>query len=204
MWAGGRIAMLQPIVIGSTLRRRSSVLRIEHKQGRRGDLVFVTVLHEIHTTEGEGVLREEHDIVYTPGTSCRPDASRPPQHAIVPASARSGPVVMPDAVMLFRYSALTFNGHRIHYDVDYCRDVEGYPSLVIHGPLSATLLANHAEAVSGRCLARFDYRLLAPAFLGATLAVSAAAEGGRIALAMQRDDGALCAEAMAVPMTEAA
>lgn len=204
MWAGGRIAMLQPIVIGSTLRRRSSVLRIEHKQGRRGDLVFVTVLHEIHTTEGEGVLREEHDIVYTPGISLRPDPSRPPQHAAARTAGTTGPGVKPDAVMLFRYSALTFNGHRIHYDADYCRDVEAYPSVVIHGPLSATLLANQAEAMSGRRLERFDYRLLAPAFLGATLTVSAATDGGHIALAMQCDDGSTCAEAVAVPMTEAA
>ena len=200
MWAGGRIEMPQPIVIGSTVRRRSSVLRVEHKQGRRGDLVFVTVLHELLSQDDTLLLREEHDIVYTSQTTRTTSANAAVRHADAAPACLAGPRVVPDTVMLFRYSALTFNGHRIHYDADYCRRVEGYDDLVIHGPLNATLLANHAEAMSGRRLQRFEYRLLAPAILGATLTVSAsAATDGLITLAMQLDDGTPCAEAVATP-----
>lgn len=194
MWGGGRIEWLAPLTIGSTVRRRSQVLRVDHKQGRSGELVFVTVLHEFLSAAGETLLREEHDIVYTEGAIRRPSL---PAEAPV---ATSGPRFTPDAVMLFRYSALTFNGHRIHYDLDYCRRVEGYDNLVIHGPLNATLLANHAESLSGAMLQRFDYRLLAPALLGCTLAVDARCEGehgDRIVIRLLRDDGVACAEATA-------
>ena len=194
MWAGGRIEMAAPIAIGSTVQRRSQVLRVDHKQGKSGELVFVTVLHELLSAAAELLLREEHDIVYTDGAT-----RRPPPPAEAPAAA-SGPRFTPDAVMLFRYSALTFNGHRIHYDLDYCRRVEGYDNLVIHGPLNATLLANHAELLSGGVLKRFDYRLLAPALLGCTLAIDARREGergDRIVLRLLRDDGVACAEATA-------
>ena len=200
MWAGGRIEMPQPIVIGSTVRRRSSVLRVEHKQGRSGDLVFVTVLHELLSQDDTLLLREEHDIVYTSQTTRTTSANAAVRHADAAPACLAGPRVVPDTVLLFRYSALTFNGHRIHYDADYCRRVEGYDDLVIHGPLNATLLANHAEAMSGRRLQRFEYRLLAPAILGATLTVSAsAAADGLMTLAMLLDDGTPCAEAVATP-----
>ncbi|MFO1345930.1 MAG: MaoC family dehydratase N-terminal domain-containing protein [Rhodocyclaceae bacterium] len=194
MWAGGRLELAAPIAIGSTVKRRSQVLRVDYKQGKSGELVFVTVLHELLSAAGELLLREEHDIVYTDGAT-----RRPPPPAEAPAAA-SGPRFTPDAVMLFRYSALTFNGHRIHYDLDYCRRVEGYDNLVIHGPLNATLLANHAELLSGGALKRFDYRLLAPALLGCTLAIDARREGERgerIVLRLLRDDGVACAEATA-------
>ncbi len=191
MWAGGRIEFAAPVIIGTTVRRRSQVLRVDHKQGKSGELVFVTVLHELLSAAGELLLREEHDIVYTDGASRRAAAPA----AALPAAA--GPRFTPDAVMLFRYSALSFNGHRIHYDLDYCRRVEGYDNLVIHGPLNATLLANHAEALAGGGLRRFDYRLLAPALLGCTLAIDARREGNRILLRLLRDDGVACAEATA-------
>jgi 3-methylfumaryl-CoA hydratase len=194
MWAGGRIEMVKPLVLGATVMRRSQVLRVDHKQGKSGDLVFVTVLHELLSIAGDALLREEHDIVYTEGRV---------QKAVPPVAApfeASGPRFAPDAVMLFRYSALTFNGHRIHYDLDYCRHVEGYDNLVIHGPLNATLLANHAEALAGRPLSRFDYRLLAPALVGCTLAIDARTlegAGGPFVLRLLRDDGVACAEATA-------
>ncbi len=191
MWAGGRIEFAAPVIIGTTVRRRSQVLRVDHKQGKSGELVFVTVLHELLSVTGGPLLREEHDIVYTDGASRRAAAPA----AALPAAA--GPRFTPDAVMLFRYSALSFNGHRIHSDLYYCRRVEGYDNLVIHGPLNATLLANHAESLSGGALKRFDYRLLAPALLGCTLAVDARREGNRILLRLLRDDGVACAEATA-------
>lgn len=199
MWAGGRLRMLQPILLGSRVRRESTVLRVDHKQGRRGDLIFVTVQHELKSPDGTLLLHEEHDIVYKDrtqgGVAVSPTVPPGPQ----------GIDIVPDAVMLFRYSALTFNGHRIHYDLDYCRRVEGYDNLVIHGPLLATLLANHAEARSGRCLSRFDYRLLAPACVGSTLTMVAGMSGDKaddladdpLVLRMLRDGGQPCAEAMA-------
>lgn len=194
MWAGGRIEMPRPIVIGSRVRRSSQVLRVDHKQGKSGDLIFVTVAHEISTLDGERLLREEHDIVYTAATARAQPAPAPA--APLPGML-AGPRIVPDPVLLFRYSALTFNGHRIHYDLDYCRWVERYENLVVHGPLNATLLARHAESISGRRLLRFDYRLLAPAFVGDTLALEARAESGWAALRMLRGDGVCCAEATA-------
>jgi len=169
MWAGGRIEFDAPVPLGATMDRRSHVLGVEHKAGRSGDLVFVTVQHEI-VVDGRRCLREEHDIVYK-GPSA-PGASAP-SAADAPRPGTHQRMLTPDSTLLFRYSALTFNGHRIHYDQDYCRQVEGYDNLVIHGPLVATLLAGFAQELGGRPLARFDYRALRPAILGVTLTLHA-------------------------------
>ncbi len=194
MWAGGRIAFLAPIRIGCTVRRRSAILNVEHKHGRSGDLVFVTVLHELSTPQGAPLLREEHDLVYR-------QPAQATRHTPRPAATESPPDavgrVTPDSTMLFRYSALTFNGHRIHYDADYCREVEGYPGLVIHGPLVATLLAAHAERIGGRALRRYDYRCLAPAFLGDTIALHADVDKDRATLCATLPDGAVSVSAEA-------
>ena len=109
----------------------------------------------------------------SPGAQPRPPEGQPLQAAW----ART---IVPDAVLLFRYSALTFNGHRIHYDLDYCRRVEGYANLVIHGPLVATLLAGFAQEAGGRPLRRFEYRALKPAILGTTLTLEADLGGDRV------------------------
>ena len=140
MWAGGRVAFLAPVPIGARVRKVSRILKVDHKVGRSGDLVFVTVLHEVGTLSGDVLVREEHDIVYK--SASRP--SRPAATTDAPAPAPFEKRVTPTSTTLFRYSALTFNGHRIHYDQDYCREVEGYANLVIHGPLVATLLAGFA------------------------------------------------------------
>ena len=150
LWAGGRVSFIEPLRIGSIARKDSTILKIDHKKGRSGDLVFVTVGHELRSPRGALLVREEHDIVYRNAT--------PPGPAMTiaaPASAAHPTVVTPSATMLFRYSALTFNGHRIHYDADYCRQHEGYANPVIHGPLLATLLATHAEQAGGARLAEF-------------------------------------------------
>ena len=193
MWAGGRIAFIAPVRIGSTVRRRSAILNVAHKHGRSGDLVFVTVLHELSTPQGAPLLREEHDLVYRqPAQGTRPAATETPSNAVAP-DGPDGSIsrLTPDSTMLFRYSALTFNGHRIHYDADYSREVEGYPGLVIHGPLVATLLAAHAERIGGRTLRRYDYRCLAPAFLGDTIALHAQVVADRATLRASLPDGAL-------------
>ena len=179
MWAGGRFAFHKPLHVGERATRESEIVAITPKQGRAGRLVFVTVRHLIAGESGAAV-EEEHDIVYreTP----RPDTP-PPAPVAAPAKAVWRREVAVDPALLFRFSALTFNSHRIHYDRDYCRDVEGYPGLVVHGPLMVLLLLDLVRRERPRdWLAGFDYRALAPVFDGAPLAVCGApGEDGRSA-----------------------
>jgi 3-methylfumaryl-CoA hydratase len=168
MWAGGNVSFHAPLPLGATVEKRSRILSVEHKQGRSGDLVFVTVLHQL-LHDGDVAISETHDIVYKPATPPKTGAAV----AAMPAASHSR-TIRPDSTMLFRYSALTFNGHRIHYDADYCREVEGYPNLVIHGPLNATLLAAFAEQASGKAVRSFRYRGLEPSLLGNELTLNAA------------------------------
>ena len=197
MWAGGRVAFLAPVPIGARMRKVSRILKVDHKVGRSGDLVFVTVLHEAGTLSGDVLVREEHDIVYK--SASRP--SRPAATTDAPAPAPFEKRVTPTSTTLFRYSALTFNGHRIHYDQDYCREVEGYANLVIHGPLVATLLAGFAEEASGHRLREFNYRGVSPALLGETITLSAAIDGDQVALTATLGDGtrSMDAEARLAP-----
>ncbi|MCI1193213.1 acyl-CoA dehydrogenase [Calidifontimicrobium sp. SYSU G02091] len=192
MWAGGDVEFVAPLPLGTTARKRSTVHAIEHKRGRSGDLVFVTVRHEVVAGEVLAV-RELHDIVYR--SPAPPAALRAPAAAL-PAPVHREPFA-PDTTMLFRYSALTFNGHRIHYDVDYCRTVEGYPNLVVHGPLLATVLAGLAQRLGARPLRRFRYRALNPALLGAPLTLCAAPVADGLAVWATRGDGAVAMHANA-------
>ncbi|WP_446331129.1 FAS1-like dehydratase domain-containing protein [Burkholderia sp. SR8] len=163
MWAGGRLTFEAPLTIGSTATRTSRVLSVERKEGRTGTLGFVTVEHVIETA-GEVAIREEHDIVYRGAAA--PGAAAPAPKA-APDHAQWQRDIMPDEVMLFRYSALTFNGHRIHYDRTYVRDVEGYPDLVVHGPLISTLLLDLiTRSLPGATVADYAYRAVRPTFLG--------------------------------------
>ncbi len=141
MWAGGRLTFDAPLLAGIPAVRHSRVLRALRKTGRSGPLAFVTLSHEI-VQEGAVVLREEQDLVYRADPD--PDAPHPtaPEARLDETEARE---VTFDATLLFRYSALTFNGHRIHYDEGYARKVEGYEGLVVHGPLLAQLLMLMAD-----------------------------------------------------------
>jgi 3-methylfumaryl-CoA hydratase len=190
MWAGGRVRFLAPLHAGDTVRRTSTILSVDEKQGGSGRLVFVAVGHVI---EGPGgvAIDERQDIVYrgAEGTATKPAAVAPP----APPEALRG-TVYPDSVLLFRYSALTGNGHRIHYDLDYVRDVEGYPGLVVHGPLQATWLAG---LLAGRPLATFSYRGLRPAFHGADLATEAWPDGETWKLRTLDAGGCACMSAEA-------
>jgi 3-methylfumaryl-CoA hydratase len=161
MWAGGRFWFDGDLCIGDAVERRSTILKVAPKEGRSGNLCFVTVGHE-YLRAGIVVWREEHDIVYREDP--KPGAPTPtPQPP--PERFDRREVVTPSLVMLFRYSALTFNGHRIHYDRQYAREVEGYPDLVFHGPLTATFLADFARRAAGETrLTRFSYRALSPLF----------------------------------------
>src|SRR6059058_2792396 len=136
MWAGGRLQWHAPLHVGEAVERTSRIVSVTHKSGRSGDLVFVLVRHEVRNAQGLA-LTEEHDIVYR--SAAQPgDPVPPPQAASADAAWQRA--IVPDDVLLFRYSALTFNGHRIHYDRRYVTEVEGYPGLIVHGPLIATLL----------------------------------------------------------------
>ena len=163
MWAGGRLTWEanNPLQVGQVVQRHSRIERVQHKQGRSGELVFVLVRHEIHNERGLAIT-EEHDIVYRaapePG-----EAPPPPQAATITAPWQRP--WLADEVMLFRFSALTFNGHRIHYDRSYVTQTEGYPGLVVHGPLIATLLVDlwrhqHPQAT----LTHFAFKALRPTF----------------------------------------
>ncbi len=140
MWAGVRLKFHQPIIIGETAVKKSEVKSITRKTGRSGELCFVTVNHRIYS--GSALkLEEDHDIVYR-GTPSRDMEATPPT---APKHSDHQVTIHPSPILLFRYSALTFNGHRIHYDLDYCRNVEGYPGLVLHAPLIVTLMLNLAR-----------------------------------------------------------
>jgi len=192
MWAGGQLEFHAPLPLGAEVEKRSRILSVEHKSGRSGELVFVAVQHQM-VHDGVVAVTEVHDIVYKEPT---PAGARPPASPALPPATHSESIT-PDSTMLFRYSALTFNGHRIHYDADYCRNVEGYPNLVIHGPLNATLLAACAERVAGRPLKRFAYRGLRPSLLGSELTINAAAAGDGLLLWVGLPDGGVSMRAEA-------
>lgn len=175
MWAGSRFEFHHPLHIGDQITRETRVIDIKEKTGRSGPLVFLLVRHEISSADGLAVM-EEHDIVYRdhgPGA--------PPQEA--PSGAAWERSIQPDDVLLFRYSALTFNAHRIHYDRRYATEVEGYPGLVVHGPLIATLLMDllrrNAPAAN---VTRFSFRAVSPLFDTGRFTVCGKPEGSAIRL----------------------
>lgn len=157
MWAGGELELLEPLRIGDTVLRQSRIDDIAFKTGRSGPLCFVSVGHE-YIARGSTCLRERHDIVYRAKAS----GNKANQTEPVAKAFAAEQVIDPSPILLFRYSALTFNSHRIHYDVDYAMREEGYAGLVVHGPLQATLLLHHAAAMAGRAPRRFSYRAMAP------------------------------------------
>ena len=163
MWAGGRLTWdaVNPLVVGDAVRRTSRIASVTHKAGRTGDLLFVLVRHEIANACGLSVT-EEHDIVYR--AVAQPGDPVPPPVAAEPGAAWQREIV-PDDVLLFRYSALTFNGHRIHYDRRYVTEVEGYPGLIVHGPLIATLLVDLVRRHRPQAIVKgFQFKAVRPTF----------------------------------------
>jgi 3-methylfumaryl-CoA hydratase len=166
MFAGGRYTRQQPVPVGAELACRSTLAKVAIKRGRSGELAFVTVRHQL-SVAGVPVGVEEQDIVYRsePDATPRPPAATPPP--VLPSEADWRLTLSTDPMRLFRFSALTYNGHRIHYDHPYATAVEGYPGLVVHGPLLALLALElprrnaPAQHVTG-----FAYRLIRPAFTG--------------------------------------
>ena len=196
MWAGVRVRFHDavPLRAGDPVTRTSTIADVSDKTGASGRLVFVTVRHEISGPSGLAVT-EEQDLVYrgAEGTAVKaaPPASPAPEHAFRAE-------VAPDSVLLFRYSALTGNGHRIHYDLDYATRQEGYPGLVVHGPLQATWLAELvARHRPGRRLASFGFRGRRPAFAGRPMVLEGWDEGDALRLRTLDADGAVCMDAEA-------
>lgn len=160
MWAGGRFTFVKDVRIGEAITRKSEIIKCERKSGRNGDLVFVTVRHLISGESGLAI-EEEHDIVYR---NPAPKGAPLGGESVTDAPGYRKRIV-PDPVLLFRYSALTFNGHRIHYDHPYTTQVEGYPGLVFHGPLAATLLLEAFRANNPAAkVKRFAFRAVGPLF----------------------------------------
>lgn len=163
MWAGSQFEFHHPLHLGDAVERTSTIASVKVKQGRTGPLVFVKVKHEVRRQgETEVAITEFHDIVYREAK--RPDDVEPPPTAASTEAAWQRRIV-PDDVLLFRYSALTFNGHRIHYDRKYVTEVEGYPGLIVHGPLIATLLMDLLRRQQPQAeVARFEFKALRPTF----------------------------------------
>ena len=199
MWAGSQFEFNTPVRVGDAVARTSTIADVTQKDGRTGKLVFVKVRHELRcngaAAESQPALVELHDIVYR-------EAKQPADVEPTPVAAATGAtwqrVIVPDAVLLFRYSALTFNGHRIHYDRKYVTEVEGYPGLIVHGPLIATLLMDllrrHApEAQVGS----FKFKAVRPIFDLHPFKVNGQRDGNTVKLWAQDHEGWLTMDAVA-------
>jgi len=163
MWAGSQFEFRSPVRVGDDVERTSTIADVSAKEGRTGKLVFVKVRHEVRCNGStEPAIVEYHDIVYREPKRAG-DVEPPPQRADAGAAWQRN--IVPDDVLLFRYSALTFNGHRIHYDRKYVTEVEGYPGLIVHGPLIATLLMDLVRRhAPDRDVATFRFKAVRPTF----------------------------------------
>ena len=185
MWAGGELEFFAPFKPGDHVSRNSTIADISFKEGATGRLGFVSVDHD-WSVDGALRIRERQDIVYRedpkPGSNPTPPLAE--DWTIDRTLA-----ITPDPVLLFRYSALTFNGHRIHYDLPYATEVEGYGGLVVHGPMQAMLMMNLAASLLGQAPSRFKYRGLFPLICGTPIRVEASATGGAIRLRVRTEEG---------------
>jgi 3-methylfumaryl-CoA hydratase len=196
MWAGSQFEFHAPICVGDKVTRTSTIADVTVKAGRTGQLVFVKVRHELHCNgAAEAALVEFHDIVYREARQ-PDDVDPPPQAAATDAVWRRD--IVPDDVLLFRYSALTFNGHRIHYDRRYVTEVEGYPGLIVHGPLIATLLMDLLRRnAPGAQVASFHFKAVRPTFDLHPFRLNGGREGREVKLWAQDHQGWLTMDAVA-------
>ena len=200
MWAGSQFEFRAPVRVGDAVARTSTVADVTQKEGRTGKLVFVKVRHELRCNgAADPAIVEFHDIVYREAKQAT-DAEPPPVAAATGAAWQR--TLVPDDVLLFRYSALTFNGHRIHYDRRYATEVEGYPGLIVHGPLIATLLMDllRREAPNAE-VASFRFKAVRPTFDGKAMRVNGqpvrTSEGNTVKLWAQDHAGWLTMDAVA-------
>jgi 3-methylfumaryl-CoA hydratase len=197
MWAGSRFTFASPLRFGETIERHSTIAHVEEKTGKSGKLAFATVRHVFYDEQKALRFTEEHDIVYR-----EYDVDRNPDKPIIaplaPTEAEKSVTIKPDPVLLFRYSALTFNSHRIHYDLAFCREQEGYRHLVVHGPLIATLLMNIAnDNASGKPMKTFTFKARSPLFCDAAFTLNLNHNGEEISLWATNENGGLAMEAVA-------
>jgi len=191
MWAGGRTDFVRPLRVGSQVRRDTEVVSTSKKAGRSGDLVFVTLRHELSDIEGVAII-EEQDLLYRDPANIRRsmELSRPAPDDTQWMQERTF-----DPIELFRYSAITFNAHRMHYDAEYARNRDGYRGAVVHGPLLATLLMDECSRATGRPIRRLAYRGVSPLFAGVPAVLCGRAEGTRAIAWAASSDGRLAMEA---------
>ena len=195
MWAGSQFEFRSPLRVGDAVERTSTIADVATKEGRSGKLVFVKVRHEVRRNGGaDPAIVEFHDIVYR-------DARKPGDVEPPPMPAEAGEwqrEIVPDDVLLFRYSALTFNGHRIHYDRKYVTEVEGYPGLIVHGPLIATLLMDLVRRNAPDAqVATFRFKAVRPTFDLHPFKVHGRREGDTVKLWAQDHEGWLTMDASA-------
>jgi 3-methylfumaryl-CoA hydratase len=196
MWAGSRVRFDRSLVVGSEVSRTSQILDVAEKDGRTGKLVFVRLRHELEDLDGP-LISEEQDIVYRESSTTAYTAATGP---LAPTEFTWQRQIVPDPVLLFHYSADTFNGHRIHYDRTYAQEQEGYPALVVHGPLTATLLIDLVRRnIPGKSIASFSFKALNPLFDHAPFHINAAHAPGstEVKLWAANSDGVLCVDAAA-------
>ncbi|VWB17357.1 FAS1-like dehydratase domain-containing protein [Burkholderia metallica] len=197
MWAGGRLQFLRPLAVDAPVQRRSTITNVQSKSGRSGQLVFVTVLHEISDAQGVAI-REEQDIVYRDAPPPASAGAPAPAPLPAPPDEQYSRIVMPDPVLLMRFSALTFNGHRIHYDRPYAMREEGYPGLVVHGPLIAMLLLEELRRTHpDKTVRRFEFKAVSPLFDTAPFTVNGKLEGRAARLWARGPQGQLAMQASA-------
>ncbi len=189
MWAGGRLRFLRPIVLGQEIVRESEIASIETKRGRSGELVLVTVRHTIRDAQAV-CLEEEQDLVY-----CEIPRAGGPSPSELPSEVDWREAFVPDAVTLFRYSALTFNAHRIHYDHRFTTESEGYRGVVVHGPLTALLLLEAAKRHARAAPRAYDYRGRAPLFVDEPITLAGKARDSETELWAAGPAGTIAMEA---------
>ncbi len=198
MWAGSQFEFRSPVRVGDTVQRTSTIANVSEKAGRTGKLVFVKVRHEVRCNgQADPAIVEFHDIVYREARQAG-DVDPPPVPS--PQGATWQRAIVADDVLLFRYSALTFNGHRIHYDRKYVTEVEGYPGLIVHGPLIATLLMDQIRReMPDADVASFSFKAVRPTFDLHPLRVNGApqADGKTVKLWAQDHEGWLTMDAVA-------
>jgi len=193
LWAGSRLQFRAPLRVGDEVRKETTITAIRHKRGRSGDLVFLTLRHRVYVRE-ELAIEEDQELVYRGEGSGRDAGDARPAPA-VPQWSRE---ITPDPVLLFRYSALTFNSHRIHYDLPYAIGEEGYDALVVQGPLTATLLLDLLyREVPDATIAVFEFRALRPLLEGVPLRLQGREDGADFLLWALDDTGGLALEARA-------
>jgi 3-methylfumaryl-CoA hydratase len=194
MWAGGEITTHAPIPVGATVTRRSTILDFQLKTGRTGQLVFVAIDHD-YLVDGKLAVRDRQDAVFREAAS---ESSAAPAAPAEPQPADVTWTIEPDSALLFRYSAVTFNSHKIHYDRAYTTGVEGYDGIIVHGPLQGSFAFNLAAVIGGRAPSRFPYRNLSPLTDGAPFQVKGAKQAdGAVAVWTEDHRGRRCMSGVA-------